>query len=118
MFADPEIQLIDHLAPLLDVPVLGGVPEPRPAKFVRVMRTGNKRLSVAHRQVQMTVECWDEAGDAAAARLADQVEELLSDWEEMPASEDGWVSGAVPEVDPDSGCPRYVLTVAFIQFWD
>jgi len=79
------------------------------------MRTGNRRLSTAHRSVQITLECWDAAGEAAAERFADHVESLVSDWEDVPDNEDGWISGPVPQRDPDSGCPRYVMTFVIIQ---
>ena len=117
-FSDPDELVIGFLERLVGVPVGTEVPNPRPDKFIRVMRTGNSRLSAAHRMIQETVECWDASGEAAAARFADQVEALLSDWEEIPASEDGWVSGSVPERDEDTGVSRYVLTVVFPQFWE
>lgn len=117
MFDDLDKQMIDYLAPLFDGAVVSTeVPTPRPDRLIRVMRTGNRRLSVAHRSVQYTVECWSTLGETDAERLADRVEAVLSDWEMVPTGEDGWVSGPVPQRDPDTGCDRYIMTCAVIQF--
>jgi len=116
MFHDAEQTVIDYLTPLTDLLVTAEVPDHRPDVFIRVMNTGNKRLSTSHRIVQITLECWNTAGPAAANRLADTVETILSDWELIADSEDGWVSGPVAQRDPESGCARTIMTFRIIQF--
>ncbi len=79
------------------------VPVPRPPAFIRVMRTGNQRMNVAFRRVQLTVECWDEAGEAAAERMADLVEARLEEWPRVPTGSPAWLSGPTPQVDEETG---------------
>jgi len=114
MFDDIDEACLQWLAPL-GWPVVTEVPADRPPVFVRVMRTGNRRLSVAHRRIQFTIECWNEAGEAAAERMADQVEARLCQWPAVPSGAQGWLSGPYPQRDPDTGCPRYVMTCYAVQ---
>lgn len=91
------------------------VPQARPSRFVRVILTGSQTRSVAHRDAQVTVECWDEAGGPEAAALADVVYDALTVLEvpgaHVPQGPDGWLGGPYSLPDPDTGTPRYVMTV-------
>lgn len=96
----------------------GGVPNPRPTRFVRLMQAGATIRSVAHRDVRVVVECW-EASEAAAERLADLVQgwlvEMNTSAGHVPQGRDGWLGGPYSQPDPDSGTPRYVMTVNLRQ---
>lgn len=59
IFPDATALVCDYLRPLLGgVKVGAAVPNPRPARFVLVRRTGGPRGSYVHDLAQMTVECW------------------------------------------------------------
>lgn len=96
----------------------GGVPSPRPTRFVRLMLAGATVRSVAHRDARVVVECW-EATEAAAERLADMVMGWLFDLDStgghVPQGAAGWLGGPYSQPDPDSGTPRYVMTVNLRQ---
>lgn len=96
----------------------GGVPSPRPARFVRLMLAGATVRSVAHRDARVVVECW-ETSEAAAERLADLVHGWMCDLDapggHVPPGASGWLGGPYSQPDPDSGTPRYVMTVNFRQ---
>ena len=94
------------------------VPSTRPDRFVRAILTGSTRTSVSHRNAQVTVECWDTS-ETGAERLADQVHAWLCEMDtaggHVPQGPDGWLGGPYSEPDPDSGSPRYVMTVIVRQ---
>lgn len=94
------------------------VPSERPGRLVRVMLTGSSRTNVSRRDAQVTVECWAPDGPAAE-RLADKVAGWLVDLDEsashVPQGADGWVGGPYSDPDPDTGSPRYVMTVILRQ---
>lgn len=100
------------------VRTFGGVPSPRPARFVRLMQAGTSERSVAHRDVRVVVECW-ETSEHAAERLADLVQGWLRSMNTargvVPQGADGWLGGPYSQPDPDSGTPRYVMTVILRQ---
>lgn len=100
------------------VRAFGGVPKPRPTRFVRLVQAGSTVLSVAHRDVRVVVECW-EATEHRAERLADLVAGWLTDLHEsrgfVPQGPDGWFGGPYSQPDPDSGTPRSVMTVILRQ---
>jgi len=122
-FEDPEAVVVSYLNGRL---VAAGdaarastrVPNPRPPRFVRAILTGVVRRSVSRRDAQVTLECWAASAPDAAA-LADDV----ADWLEaldvgashVPQGPDGWVGGPYSQPDPDSGSPRYVMTVIVRQ---
>ena len=82
VFPDAEQVLCDWLEPALAargtaVPVTTRVPSPRPARFVRVIRTGGVRATLVTDAPQVTVESF--AGtEAAAAALAQLCRALLN----------------------------------------
>lgn len=100
------------------VRAFGGVPNPRPARFVRLMLAGTTVRSVAHRDARVVVECWERSEDAAE-RLADLVFGWLCDLNTsggvVPQGPDGWLGGPYSQPDPISGTPRYVMTVNLTQ---
>ncbi len=96
----------------------GGVPNPRPTRFVRLQLAGTTVTSLAHRDCRVVVECW-EASEHDAERLADKVFGWLCDMDtqdgHVPQGRDGWLGGPYSQPDPDTGTPRYVMTVILRQ---
>lgn len=114
MWADAEALTRAYLLDVLpsrglDVPVATVAPDPRPERFVRLMSSGSERRTIVHRDTRITVEVWNALGEAAAAADVEVVYLALDDWELVPDF-DGWPSGPYPQPDPDTGCPRYVMT--------
>ena len=68
--------VISYLNTNLTPPVASKVPNPRPATFVTVRRTGGPRATRVSDLPQLTVECW-AANDIAAYDLANEVRALL-----------------------------------------
>lgn len=109
MFADVEKLARTYLAGSIALPVSTTVPKPRPARFLRLQSGGSQPRTLVHRDTLLTVECWNAAGEAAAAADAELVYAALDAWALVPAF-DGWRSGPYPQPDPDTGTPRYVMT--------
>lgn len=98
--------------------ISGEVPNPRPSRLVRLVQAGSTLLSPAHRDVRVVVECW-EVSIYEADRLADLVQSWLCGMHTVngtvPQGPDGWLGGPYSQSDPDSGCPRSVMTVILRQ---
>lgn len=109
MFADVEAMARAYLDARFAEKVTTTVPKPRPARFIRLMSGGSQPRTLVHRDTLLTVECWDAAGESVAARFAEGVYEALDAWDLVPDF-DGWRSAPYPQPDPDTGCPRYVMT--------
>lgn len=85
------------------------VPDPRPAAFVRLIDSGSERRTIVHRDSRVTVEAWNDGGEAAAKKDAEGIYTALDEWDLVPDF-DGWPSGPYSQPDPDTGTPRYVMT--------
>ena len=88
------------------------VPEPRPARFITVERTGGQRTHLWDSPM-FAVQAW--AGtEAEASALADEVAVAILDWqrESIVAYSDVRSLYAFP--DPDARVPRFQLTVSAI----
>lgn len=114
MFPDPEALVIAYLKPLITpTPVSTKVPAQRPAKFVRVTRTGGTMRSVSHDDARVTVECWAD-NSVEAADLARTAEKHLCAMDvpggHVPQGPPGWVGRPAYLEDPITGIPRYVMT--------
>lgn len=71
-FPDIETVMVGWFTAVLpgygvDVPVSTQVPNPRPPRFVRVLRTGGPERNLVVDGAQVTIECWDTSTPAAAA---------------------------------------------------
>jgi len=122
-FPDAEAVVIGYLNPLL---VADGdtarastrVPADRPGRLVRPILTGASRRSLSKQDAQVTVECW-APNSADASALAAKVYGWLSALDVggsyVPAGAGGWVGGPYFDPDPDTGSPRYVMTVIIRQ---
>lgn len=122
-FQDPEAVVVAYLNTRL---VADGdtarastrVPAQRPPRFVRAILTGTARRAVSRRDAQVTVECWAPDGPAAAA-LGEKVYAWLDVLDvgasHVPQAPDGWLGGPYSQPDPDTGTPRYVMTVIVRQ---
>ncbi len=118
-FPDPEKIAVTFLTGALAVraaaaTVSTSVPNPRPARLVKVTRTGGTRRSRAHYDAQITVQCWD-TDTVAAERLATLCYGLLVSMEydvnDDHASYGGEIGGVVFFPDPDTDQPRYQFTL-------
>lgn len=68
-FPDATAATIAVIDAVTAVPVRGKVPNPRPASFVTVRRTGGVKQNVVMDEATLAVECW-AATDEAAHDLA------------------------------------------------
>jgi hypothetical protein len=116
VFPDVEVALAGWLrAVLAPVPVSTRIPNPRPATFLRVMRTGGPRVSLTVDAPQITFEAWANS-EQDAHDLAAQVRALVN-------AAAGQTAGAAQIVkvtemggpawlaDPTSSQPRFTWTV-------
>lgn len=117
-FGDVEAALADHLATQLSAhgdtaPVVIGVPNPRPARFVRLVRVGGSQSNLVTDRPRIVAECWADVGVDAAA-LATKVRALIN--ATAPGyMEAMWVDRVIDVgmaflPDPDTGIPRYLVT--------
>lgn len=106
-FRDGLGVLADHVATK--------VPDPLPARMVRVSLTGGSRRDVATETAQVTVECWGPDAPSASEMARTAYALALS----AAGSADGpvWVrrvetvGGVQFFPDPDTNNPRYQFTV-------
>lgn len=94
------------------------VPNPRPAEFVRVIRTGGPQLNLVQDQPTLVVEAW-AATESAAASLAELARALLKSTAGQQVG--GVMVYRVDEIggpqnlpDPDSAQARYVFTLSIL----
>lgn len=112
---DPEAAVVAHLkAALVGVTVGTRVPDPIPARHVRVVLAGGTVRSVAHQDARITIECRATTGVGASA-LAREVEAAIVTLDSagchVPQGAPGWVGAPAYSEDPITGTPRYVMTV-------
>ena len=112
---DVEAAVVAYIAPELDGPVSVEAPNPRPATFTRVLRTGGTRIDLFRDRAQITVECWRPTTVEAAA-AAGQARALIYGMQNTFQA-GVWISQvrdvAGPANLPDnvSRAPRYTFTV-------
>lgn len=88
------------------------VPATRPPRMCRVSLVGTNRVTLAHFAASLLVECWDEAGEAAALLLARRAYAILAataDAGSVVAVDE--VGGIVNFPDLDTSSPRYQFTL-------
>ena len=94
------------------VKVVTTVPSTRPAKFVRLFRTGGAAENRVLERSQLTVQAW--ASDTVeAANLASVCREaFMNNYSLMPLVRGvNEVGGLHFDPDPDTGIPRYSFTI-------
>lgn len=97
----------------------GKVPNPRPARFVRVMRTGGPAESFWADRPQVTVEAWDN-DESAAETLANtcrsyvQSAYLAGDMRGIPVYDLAEFGGPQRLPDPTTGQVRYTFTFSIV----
>lgn len=119
-FPDAEAAIITHVRDQLaalgtPVPVSGRVPNPVPARHVRIVRTGGLRRDLITDRARLTFECRDSSGAPGAVELARLVRAIVTNapgymggaWVDVAAE----VGGPAFSPDPDTGTARYLLTV-------
>jgi hypothetical protein len=82
VFPPAVATMIDYLRSQLahlgdSAPVVHAIPDPRPGRFVHVLRTGGVRHTVVTDAAQLTLECWADRPDHAEA-LAQTVRALVN----------------------------------------
>lgn len=97
----------------MPVPVGTRVPNPRPAKFVRLTRIGGAQVDVVTDRPRIDVHCWG-ATDEAAHDLMQITRALLlalPGWRGAAAYDVDEVGGPNELPDPETSSPRYALAV-------
>lgn len=117
-FPDAEALVVEYLTDKVDAHVSTRVPNPRPERLVRVILTGSARRTLTHEDAQVTVECWSPSAPDARDLAADVygwLGTLDVNGAHVPQGPDGWLGGPYSEPDPETGTPRYVMTVIVRQ---
>lgn len=86
------------------------VPNPRPARLVRVSRTGGGRRNLVQDDAQVTAECWG-VDSVKASELCRLVRALLGSMDTGAVWFAGEVGGPVDHPDDLTDSPRYQTTV-------
>lgn len=97
-----------------DETVTTTVPSPRPARFVRVWRTGGASMSRVVDEPLITVEAW-AASKGAAAELGSEVRDVLltsATKTALPLVRRIDAGAFYYDPDPTSGADRYSFTVS------
>lgn len=106
---DAETTVRNYLLPYMTVPVSTQIPDPRPANFLRILRTGGVIENQFIDRAQITLEGWgdteDDAADTLATALAwlERAEGLVFGLVEL--------AGPANLPDPTSAQIRYTATV-------
>lgn len=120
VFPDAEAVVIEHVARKLlgfgwSVPVVRRIPNPRPATFVRILRTGGTRATLVTEAAQLTVDVWSNE-PTFAAELAQLVAAIMR--AAPPALVGGTPCYLVEDLstpadlpDPSSNQPRHTFSV-------
>lgn len=88
------------------------VPSPRPARYVRIFRTGGAALNRALDLAQITVTSSAESSVAAVALGGAMRHAFLNEYTAMPLVRSvEEVSGLYFDPDPDTGEDRYTFTI-------
>lgn len=100
------------LAVVSPVKVVTLVPATRPAKFVRIFRTGGAADNRVLERAQLTVQGWADDTVEAFALTSDCREAFLNDYSLMPLVRGvNEVGGLHFDPDPGTNTPRYTFTV-------
>ena len=109
---DPiKIVVRDYLMGVQADPVVGKVPNPRPAKFTQLQTVGGTAGQVSQRPM-LTFLCWDES-EALAARYAERIRALMRACRVLgglPVYGVREVSVPVYRPDPETQIDRYQFT--------
>lgn len=109
---DMDAAVTTYLRPLMPVPVVTRIPNPRPESLVRVSATGGIVANVAMASVTVLVEAW-------APRKGDASDLAREAWKALRAADgefldgDVWASHvrlSVPIDFPDETSPRFQFT--------
>jgi hypothetical protein len=116
VFPDVEAMLVGWVPSVLPVLCSTRVPNPRPSRWVRIVRTGGPSTMLVVDQAQITVECWND--DIVGA--SDDARTLRAALRGLQASTVGDVQvvrvrewgGPANLPDAHSSQPRYTWTVS------
>lgn len=93
--------------------VVTKVPANRPAKFVRLFRTGGAADNRVLERAQLTVQGWATTTGDAFDLTSECREAFLHQYTLMPLVRGVEETGGL-HVDPDTGTPRYTFTIALL----
>jgi hypothetical protein len=109
-FPDAEKTVRQYLAPLMaGTKIATRVPNPRPASWLRIMRTGGARESRFVDRPQITIEGWGPDEDTASKLLEDARTWLNAAGGQLFGVEEVGGPGNLP--DPTTAQIRYTMTV-------
>lgn len=104
-----EAAIVRYLSARLGVPVSTNVPDPRPASFVTVERTGGDASYGVIDRPQVTLDMW-AATDYEASELAYEVDGLMHRVTSEPGFFRASRNSMYHSPDIESGTPRYRAT--------
>lgn len=114
-FGNAQSIVNKHLRDATGLPVGTRVPAARPARFVRTIRTGGVRRDIVTDVARLTFECWNtdkveaERDSQDVRREVEAMRGRSFDGIKVHGFEE--ISGPQDSPDPDTGTPRYVLTI-------
>lgn len=113
-FGNAQALVNAHLEQETGLPCVTVVPEKRPERFVRTVRTGGFRRDLVTDQARLTFECWnvrkvDAQADVQVIRGAlDGLRGRVLDGIKVHRVDE--IAGPADSPDPDTRTPRYVMT--------
>ena len=109
-FPSAEKLLVATLKPILGMPVVTKVPNPRPGTFVRLKKVGGTRRDIVTDSPMVVVECWAPTGpeaDDLSQLVRGHIFALAPDTVRKVRE----IAGPQDFPDPISEHPRYQFTV-------
>lgn len=109
---DAEALCVTFVRSKISVPVATKTPSPRPARFVRVWRTGGAAVNRILDRPQITVTCTASDSVTASADATALRNAFFNDYTDMGlVRRVEEVAGVYFDPDPDTGADRYTFTV-------
>lgn len=116
-FANAQVLVNRFMENELGLTFVTTIPDTRPARFVRTIRTGGYRRDIITDVARLTFECWAEKKitaerdaqnvRAAADRMRGQT------YSGVKVHQVDEIAGPDDNPDPDSTMPRYTITLEF-----
>lgn len=106
---DVEVAVARRVGAAVGVPAYLDVPKDTPDEFVTAEQTGGGGSFLE--EVMLDIDCWAKTRKRAK-ELADLVAAAVSDFDDEPNIFNPKVTNTYRMNDPDSGRPRYVVSVS------
>lgn len=116
-FANAQVLVNQVMESELGLIFVTTIPDTRPPRFVRTIRTGGYRRDIITDVARLTFECWAET-KIEAERDAQQVRVVADSmrgqkYDGIKVHQVDEIAGPDDNPDPDSSTPRYTLTLEF-----